>query len=178
MEMLSLDMPKNSICRDSSRQRRTLSRPGVQRRLGQGILRRGRPAARRGCPLPRKWRCFRPEPSPLRKAFNTLPEPVNRATGKTMLQDTSGFLSILCADEIKATLDGGRASVIEAVGDAYKLTCKERHLCLNRHFYIFHTRATGSLRCPRMSGESVDMAGIKWIASAITFTRALSAPRR
>ena len=104
MEMLSLDMPKNSICvgilpdRGERYLDQVYSDDWVKEYFGEvGLLRAA------ACPLPRKWRCFRPEPSSSEGVQLTLPEPVNRATGKTMLQDTSGFLSILCADEIKAT---------------------------------------------------------------------------
>ena len=63
--MLSLDMPKNSICvgilpdRGERYLDQVYSDDWVKEYFGEvGLLRAA------GCPLPRKWRCFRPEPSP------------------------------------------------------------------------------------------------------------------
>src|SRR5512145_2740153 len=84
-----------------------------------------------------------------------------------MLQDTGGFLSILCADEIKAILDGGRASVIEAVGAAYKLHAQGKTSLPQSTFLWFpHLERNRIIALPAYVGGDVDTAGIKWIASA------------
>jgi len=84
-----------------------------------------------------------------------------------MPQDMSGFLSILCADEIKAILDGDRASVIEAVSNAYKLHAQGKTSLPQSTFLCFpHLVRNRIIALPAYVGGGMDAAGIKWIASA------------